>query len=324
MALSQHRPVAIFYEHPEWFAPLFAEMERRGICIHKIDARTQCYDVGGPPPDCGLFFNRMSPSAHLRGLGSAVLFTLDYLGYLESQGIEVINGTEAYRTEISKARQLALLARLGLPFPASRVLHRPQDAPLAADGLRFPVVVKPNVGGSGAGIRRFDSLIELRAAAEGGELDLGLDGSGLVQEFIPSRDGCIVRAEVVGGRFLYAIRIYPRGDDFNLCPADLCQQGRREEPTGSRELRIEREEPGPEVIAEVERLMRATGIEVGGVEYTVDDRDGTRRYYDINALSNFVAEAPSILGFDPFVDLVDFIEDRALALERAGAMRRAG
>ena len=324
MSLSQHRPVAIFYEHPEWFAPLFVEMERRGLCMHKIDARRQCYDIGAPPPECSVFLNRMSPSAHLRGLGSAVLFTLDYLGYLESQGIAVINGTEAYRTEISKARQLALLARLGLPYPASRVLHRSQDAPLAADGLRFPVLVKPNVGGSGAGIRRFDSLTDLRAAADGGELDLGLDGSGLVQEFIPTRDGFIVRAEVVGGRFLYAIRIYPQGDDFNLCPADLCQQGRREEGNSHRELRIERHQPEPEVIAEVERLLRATGIEVGGVEYTVDDRDGSRRYYDINALSNFVADAPTILGFDPFVDLVDFIETRVAEVERAGLMRRAG
>ena len=35
---------------------------------------------------------------------------------------------------------------------------------------------------------------------------------------------------------------------------------------------------------------RGGGIEVGGVEYFVDDRDGRRYYYDINALSNFVAE----------------------------------
>ena len=37
--------------------------------------------------------------------------------------------------------------------------------------------------------------------------------------------------------------------------------------------------------------MQAAGIDVGGIEYMIDDRDGQRLYYDINALSNFVADA---------------------------------
>ena len=28
---STARPIAIYYEHPEWFRPLFAELDRRGI-----------------------------------------------------------------------------------------------------------------------------------------------------------------------------------------------------------------------------------------------------------------------------------------------------
>jgi hypothetical protein len=38
---------------------------------------------------------------------------------------------------------------------------------------------------------------------------------------------------------------------------------------------------------------------VGGIEYIVDDRDGELYYYDVNALSNFVADATTVLGFDP-------------------------
>ena len=44
------------------------------------------------------------------------------------------------------------------------------------------------------------------------------------------------------------------------------------------------------MIADVERIMQHAGIEIGGVEYITDDRDGQRLYYDINALSNFVAD----------------------------------
>jgi hypothetical protein len=65
------------------------------------------------------------------------------------------------------------------------------------------------------------------------------------------------------------------------------------------------------VIADVERIFAAAAIDVGGVEYMVDDRDGSILYYDINALSNFVADAPRVVGFDPFTRLVDYLEAEA-------------
>jgi hypothetical protein len=64
-------------------------------------------------------------------------------------------------------------------------------------------------------------------------------------------------------------------------------------------------------VAEVERIMAAAGIEVGGVEYLIDARDGRVRYYDINALSNFVADAPRVVGFDPVPRLADYLEREA-------------
>ena len=66
--------------------------------------------------------------------------------------------------------------------------------------------------------------------------------------------------------------------------------------------------PPQEIIGAVEKIVAAAQIEVGSVEYLIDDRDGTVVYYDINALSNFVANAPQILGFDPHVRLVDYLE----------------
>jgi hypothetical protein len=52
-------------------------------------------------------------------------------------------------------------------------------------------------------------------------------------------------------------------------------------------------------------------VDVGGIEYLIDDRDGRLAFYDINCLSNFVADAPNVVGFDPFVRLVDYLEMRA-------------
>jgi hypothetical protein len=39
----------------------------------------------------------------------------------------------------------------------------------------------------------------------------------------------------------------------------------------------------------------------------------------LNALSNFVADAPNVVGFDPFVNLADLIVERAGHAARAAA-----
>jgi hypothetical protein len=76
-------------------------------------------------------------------------------------------------------------------------------------------------------------------------------------------------------------------------------------------LRVEAATPSAEIIAQVEEIARATRLDVGGIEYLVDDRDGKHYFYDINALSNFVADAENVIGFDPFVRLVDYLAERA-------------
>ena len=58
-------------------------------------------------------------------------------------------------------------------------------------------------------------------------------------------------------------------------------------------------------------------MDVCGIEYVVDERDGEAYFYDLNALSNFVADAPNVIGFDPFVNLVDLIVERASGGEAA-------
>ncbi len=319
MPATRDRPLAIYYEHPDWFRPLFAELERRAVPYVRLDAGNHSFDAAESRPPYSLVFNRMSPSASLRGHGHALFYTLHYLAHLKRLDVRVVNGYDAFVTETSKALQLSLFEGLGLPYPPARVINHPAQAPDAARGLRFPVVVKPNIGGSGAGIRRFDSFEGLRQAADAGAFDLGIDHTALVQEFIPAEESRIVRVEVLGGHYLYAIRIYTSGDSFNLCPADVCQTvdgaelARLACPVDAPRngLRVEGYTPPPEIVDQAERIMAAAHIEVGGVEYLVDARDGRRYFYDINALSNFVADAPRVVGFDPFRRLVDFLEREA-------------
>src|SRR5437763_10228562 len=127
----------------------------------------------------------MSPSAYLRGHGNAIFYTLHYLAYLKRHEVRVINGYDAYVTETSKALQLSLLHHLGLPYPRARVINRPGRAAEAAQGFRFPVIVKPNIGGSGAGIRRFETAGPLEQAATRRPVDRGIDHPPPGQEDIP-------------------------------------------------------------------------------------------------------------------------------------------
>jgi hypothetical protein len=315
--MNQQLPLAVYYEHPEWFRPLFAELDRRSIQYLRIDAGCHVYDATATDRKYALFFNRMSASAYLRGNAQGIFFTRDYLAHLERIGTRVINGCKAFSFEISKAAQLALLHSLGLATPRSRIVNCAIQAVSAAQEIGFPVIIKPNIGGRGAGIMRVGSAPALERAAAAGEIDFGIDSTALVQEFLPVRGGHITRVETLGGKFLYAIKVYTSGENFNLCPAEIC----RTEDDGSAAnttvlvdapkagLKVEGYTPPQELIDAVEKIVSAAQIEAGSVEYIVDDRDGVVVYYDINALSNFVANAPQILGFDPHVRLVDYLED---------------
>jgi RimK-like ATP-grasp domain len=312
-------PFAIYHEHPDWFRPLFAELERRGIPFVRLDPRAHLYDPSEKSVPFALLFNRMSPSAYLRGGVQGMFFTLGYMAHLERLGVPVVNGSKGFAVELSKARQLTLLESLRLGYPKARVINHASRAVEASEGLRFPVVVKANIGGSGAGIVNFENREVLAAAAEAGQLDLGVDHTALVQEFVPARGGYITRIETLGGKYLYGIKVYTPGDKFNLCPADICQRADGVELVRSAcpidaprtGLKVESYTPPPEVIAASEAIMQTAGIDVGGIEYMIDDRDGKLVYYDINALSNFVADAVNVVGFNPFVRLVDYLEKRA-------------
>lgn len=313
--LDAAHPIAVYYEHPRWFQPVFAEMDRRSVPYVRLDAARHHFDLA-PNGDrqYSLVFNRMSPSAWTRGKAHSIFYTINYLAHLEQLGTRVVNGSHAFRVETSKALQLSMLQSLGLPYPRSRVINHPSEAPAAARGVRFPIVVKPNIGGSGVGIVRFNSIEHLESAVQNNSIALGLDSTGIVQEFIPARGGHITRVETLGYKYLYGINVFTSGETFDLCPMDICKttDGADLATTcvveGAKSgLRVEGFTPPQEIRDAVERIFSTAKIEVGGAEYIVDDRDGKLYFYDVNALSNFVSDGPRVVGFDPFARLVDYL-----------------
>lgn len=324
--MSAEPRLGIIYEHPQWFLPLFAQLDRRNVPYDRIDLSSHQFDPLVRVP-WSLALNRLSPSAYLRGHRQTILYGAEFLRHLETVGVDVINGSRAFALETSKVSQLTLLHRLGLRAPRARVINHPAQAPDAARGLTFPVVVKPNIGGSGASIQRFDTTESLAEAAAQGAISLGIDEIALVQEFLPARDGHIVRVEFLDGRFLYAIKVYPNPQaGFNLCPADICQVEGSVRPVPPPApvvsadlcpvdlpkvaLKVEGYTLPEAIVRDVLRIAYTGGLDLGGVEYLINDRDGQVYYYDVNALSNFVTDAVRVVGFDPYATLAGYLERR--------------
>jgi glutathione synthase/RimK-type ligase-like ATP-grasp enzyme len=320
--MSEH-PIAVLYEHPHWFTPLFDELDARGYPWRRIHADEHSYlatAASTEASDHPLLFNRMSPSAWKRGLANAIFYTRDLLAQLEGAGVPTFNGSAIYEYEISKARQASLLARLGVRVPRTRVVHDVQKLAEAAATLTFPVVVKPNVGGSGAGVARYEQAQPLRRDAEEGQIAPSIDGVHLVQEYHRPRGRSIVRVETLEARFLYGIRVHlGADDDFDLCPADICRTTAGQSlqsaacPVGAQKsgLTVEPYTPPLAVRHTIERIAAAARLDVGGIEYLESERDGELYFYDVNALSNFVADPVRVVSLDPTAKLVDALIARA-------------
>ncbi|MBI4891436.1 MAG: hypothetical protein HY821_12490 [Acidobacteria bacterium] len=297
--------LAILYEHPHWFKPLFEELHRAGVAFEEWHAGALAYDLEESEyPD--LVLNRMSPSAVWRGHGHGQFAVRDLLSVLEERRVAVVNGSRAYELEVSKVRQLDLFRRVGARVPRTKVINSASLAAGTAEALNFPLLVKPNCGGAGSGIQRFDSSRDL--AARAATIDFGCDHTALLQEHIPSRDGACYRVEVLDGQVLYCLRIQREGSGYNLCPADVCQSSAK--PT------FTRVEPHPDAAVTAVSIARRGGLDVCGVEYIIDHRSGEPVFYDLNALSNFVAGAEQVVGFNPHRVFVEYLMRRLSGMGR--------
>ena len=270
------------------------------------------FDPASTEVPAPLVLSRVAQSSFLRESEHPIFYAEALLDHWARLGARVLNGADVLAIDSSKARQLSLIRSLGYAVPETRVVHRARDLLSAAEGMTYPLLVKANIGGSGAGIVRYSSPEELAAAVADQMVPQSVDQVLLVQDYVPPRGGTIVRVETLGGNFLYAIEVESNGDSFDLCPADACvaQPGRKA-------VRMAAVTPPPHIVEAAERIARATGLDLGGVEVVIDDRDGVPRFYDINAMSNFVADPLNVLGWDPHDRLIDYLQ--ALIGERQAA-----
>jgi glutathione synthase/RimK-type ligase-like ATP-grasp enzyme len=306
--------LVVLHEHPEWQKPLFAALTRRGVSFAPFDLTRAAFS-NTDAPRARLYFNQASPSAYVRNHARAVPLALAYMRSLELQGARVLNGAAVFALELSKSAQATLLRTLGIDCPYSVTFNDVGVLGAYERGFRWPALLKPDQGGSGARIRVVESLARVEEIfAADPEVWLP-DNLFLLQEYLPhDPDEGIVRMEFLGDELLYAMRVKTHGR-FNLCPSPVCNpdegDGVCEVPAHAAvEAPPVEFEPFPGVPAEAvetaRRIVRAAGLDVGGIEY-LETSDGRRVFYDINANSNLRPSIGAAFGFDPFERVVDFL-----------------
>ena len=312
--MSHLADLAVLYEHPEWQKPLFQALDRRGIRYVPVDLKKAAFSDADAPL-APVYFNQASPSAYVRGNTRAVPYALAYMRALQIRGVRVLNGADAFALEISKTAQAALLRQLGVPAPRVWTFNDLDAIRARAHEVSFPVLLKPEQGGSGSRIVLVESFAHLEALLTQHPEHWLPDNLLLLQEYFPTDPALgIVRMEFLGGELLYAMRVISHGR-FNLCPAPVCnpedgEAGVCEIPTepGAAppvEFYPYREVP-PQAVAWGKRIIAAGKLDVGGVEY-LETQDGRLVFYDINANSNLRPSIAQHFGFDPFERVVDFL-----------------
>jgi glutathione synthase/RimK-type ligase-like ATP-grasp enzyme len=155
--------LAILYEHPKWFEPLFATLRQRGVSFEAIRLSDHSFDPASAEIPAPVVLNRVAMSSFLREVDHGIFYAEALLAHWQANGARVLNGAEVMAIDTSKARQLSLIARLGYAVPATRAVHRVDDLMKAAEGMAWPLLVKANIGGSGAG----SSAIPIRTSLPG-------------------------------------------------------------------------------------------------------------------------------------------------------------
>jgi len=293
------KKIYVIHENETWLVPLRAAFEKYNLPYEEWNIDKMTLDLNEIPPE-GVFYNRMSASAHTRDHRYAPEFTNNLLAWLHLHKRKVVNGWRALQLEVRKSEQYFALQEYGIKHPKTWIANDVSLIPQLVDKLnQFPFIIKPNRGGKGAGVQLFYSKESLKQSILNNEIGESLDGIWLVQQYIKPKNGRITRAEFVGGKFLYAVSIDASGG-FQLCPADSCQVGDAFCPASDSESKskfIVLDDYENEDLTRYAQFLKKNDIGVGAIEYA-EDEDGTKYVYDVNTNTNYNAAAELANGND--------------------------
>jgi hypothetical protein len=274
--------VYAIHENAEWWPPFAAAFEAEGVPAEQWLLTEGSIDLSSEPPQ-GVFWSRLSASAHTRDHAASKEYGRAVLRWLESWGRTVIGGSGTLEFEVSKVAQHAALRAAGIDVPRTVAVFGTSDLKRRAREFDAPFISKHNQGGKGLGVRRWDTHDEFDAWVDGPGFEPSPDGITLIQEFLQTREPFITRAEYVGGEFVYAVRVDTSAGSFELCPADACAVDGAAFPPFALRADITPDHP---LVAQHRAFLGAAGIRIAGIEFA-ETVDGRLVSYDLNTNTNY-------------------------------------
>lgn len=253
-------------------------------CYMNITSQKPSVILGGRTLDFDAIIPRIGASYTFYGTAVVRQF--------EMMGVFAANESQAISRSRDKLRSLQLLSREGVGLPVTGFAHATKDIQGLIDSVgKPPFVVKLLEGTQGMGV----VLAETRNAAESVIAAFRqLDANILLQEFIAEAGGADIRAFVVGGRVVAAMRRQAAEGEFR---SNLHRGG-----TAS-EIRLRPVERTTAV-----RACKTLGLNVAGVDLLRSNHGPL--VIEVNSSPGLEGiEAAS--GVDVAAAIIEFIEKRA-------------
>jgi len=296
----------ILHENDQWLSPFRETFTEMGLPFTEWHMASFVPDLAVEPPR-GIFYVRMSASAHTRGHLGVPELTAGVLCWLERHGRRVINGSGALDLELSKVRQYQALMEHKLPVPLTYAARSPEQLLSLAKNMPCPFVTKHNRAGMGLGVERFDSFDAFANRLDALAETPPVDGVTLIQVYIDSPEDFITRCEFVGGKFVYALSV-DTSKGFELCPAENCSTPDQHDSSETEIARFEiiSDYMDP-IIYRYEKFLHQKKIDIAGIEF-ITDHLGCKWTYDVNVNSNYNAEAELRAGVNAPARLAQYLK----------------
>ena len=283
----------IIHENEEWLIPLRKALEKFDVQYEEWLLDDMTINIDQSPPN-GIFFSRMSASNYTRNHLHSNQSSNIILTWLENHNRRVINGTNVLKIEFSKVLQQLLLKQSGFKTPKTIVAVGINKIKEAASNLNvYPMIIKPNQGGKGFGVKLINTINELDEMLEDNLINSSKDDTWLLQEKISTNEEFITRMEFIGGNFIYSLKVFSK-NSFELCPADACEVDLDQfcpvdeinDINNSQPSFFIDDDPDKNLAKQITIFLKKHQIEVAGVEF-IRNKDGVPIFYDINTNTNY-------------------------------------